>query len=135
MAQPQTQRLHSLIAEDVIGRVRMASASFAFYAPDGTMLRGPPGAICFDPARSGGALLNAGTYSMSLIRIATAGRRYAIVTSDLGVIEAGYANHAPHGADHLLRRPKRGAANPVPFEALTMPATDGFLADAESSPA
>jgi predicted dehydrogenase len=174
MAQPQTQRLRTLIAEGAIGRVQMVSASFgfAFCAPDGSVLR-DPGDIRLDPARGGGALLDAGTYSMSLIRIATgerparvhalgrigpsgvdltvaatlqfpsgaiaqlgcsmatAGHRHATITGDLGVIETSYANHAPHGADTLPLRLKRGAANPVPFEDFAIPAADGFRLEAE----
>ncbi|MBO1080672.1 Gfo/Idh/MocA family protein [Roseomonas haemaphysalidis] len=175
MAQPQTLRLRALIAQGAVGRVQMVSASFgfAFCAPDGTVLRDPDD-IRLDPARGGGALLDAGTYSMSLIRIATgerparvhavgrtgpsgvdltvaatlcfpsgaiaqlgcsmatAGHRHATITGDLGVIETSYGNHAPQGAATLPLRVKRGAANPVPFEELTVPATDGFRAEAES---
>lgn len=175
MAQPQTLRLRELIAEGALGRVQMVSASFgfAFCAPDGTVLRDPDD-IRLDPARGGGALLDAGTYSMSLIRLAvgerpsrvhalgrigpsgvdltvaatlqfpsgaiaqlgcsmaTAGHRHAVVTGDLGVAETSFANHAPLEGDTLTLRLKRGSANPIPFETLTLPATDGFRAEAES---
>ena len=75
MAQPQTLRLRELLAEGVVGQPIMVSASFGFAmcAPDGTPLR-DPGNIRLDPATAGGALLDAGTYPMSLIRIA-AGER------------------------------------------------------------
>jgi len=175
MSQPQTLRLRELIAEGAVGRVQSVSASFgfAFCAPDGTVLRDPAD-IRLDPARGGGALLDAGTYSMSLIRLAvgerparvhalgkigpsgvdltvaatlqfpsgavaqlgcsmaTAGHRHATVVGDLGVIETSFSNHAPYEGDTLPLRIKRSPANPAPFETLTLPATDGFRAEAES---
>ncbi|HYZ63846.1 MAG TPA: Gfo/Idh/MocA family oxidoreductase [Acetobacteraceae bacterium] len=71
MSQPQTLRLRALLAEGAIGRLQMITASFGFAlcAPDGTPLRNPAD-IRLDPARGGGALLDAGTYPMSLIRLA-----------------------------------------------------------------
>ncbi len=70
MSQPQTLRLRELLAEGAIGRVVTASASFGFAlaTPDGEPLRDPAN-IRLDPARGGGALLDAGTYPMSLLRL------------------------------------------------------------------
>lgn len=75
MSQPQTLRLRELLAEGTLGRVQTVTASFGFAlcAPDGSPL-GDPADIRLDPARGGGALLDAGTYAMSLIRLAVGER-------------------------------------------------------------
>ncbi len=75
MAQPQTTELRRLIAEGAIGRVQMITAAFGFrlVTPEGEPL-GDPANIRLLPDRGGGALLDAGTYSVSLARIA-AGER------------------------------------------------------------
>ena len=75
LSQPQTLRLREMLAAGAIGRVQTITASFGFAlcTPDGAPL-GDPGNIRLDPARGGGALLDAGTYPMSLIR-AVAGQR------------------------------------------------------------
>lgn len=75
MSQPQTLKLRSLLAEGAIGPVQMVTAAFTFAicAPDGTALRNPDD-IRLDPVRGGGALLDAGTYPMSLIRLAVGER-------------------------------------------------------------
>lgn len=77
MAQPQTQEVRRLLAEGLIGPVQLITASFGFplVAPDGTPL-GDPANIRLLPARGGGGLLDAGTYSVSMARIA-AGERPA----------------------------------------------------------
>ncbi len=71
MSQPQTLRLRELLAEGVIGRVQSISAAFGFalVTPDGAPLSDPTN-IRLNPARGGGGLLDAGTYAMSMIRIA-----------------------------------------------------------------
>ena len=71
MSQPQTLRLRELLAEGAIGRVQTVTAAFGFAlcTPEGLPL-GDPANIRLDPARGGGALLDAGTYAMSLIRLA-----------------------------------------------------------------
>ncbi len=175
MSQPQTLRLRELLRDGAIGRVQGVSAAFGFAlcAPDGTPF-GDPRNIRLDPARGGGALLDAGTYPMSLIRIAvgerprrvrasgtwtpsgvdltvaatlefpsgalaqlscsmaTAAHRHATVVGEAGVIETGYANHPPDGASTLDLRLRRGATAATPFDAVTVPASDGFRAEAES---
>lgn len=75
MSQPQTLRLRALLAEGALGRVQTVAASvgFALCAPDGSPL-GDPADFRLDPARGGGALLDAGTYAMSLIRLAVGER-------------------------------------------------------------
>jgi predicted dehydrogenase len=75
MSQPQTLRLREILAEGTLGRIQLVTAAFGFslLTPDGVPL-GDPANIRLDPARAGGGLLDAGTYSMSLLRIA-AGER------------------------------------------------------------
>jgi predicted dehydrogenase len=175
MSQPQTLRLRALLAEGAIGRVQLASAAFGFAitSPEGAALVDPAN-IRLRPEVGGGALLDAGTYAMSLLRIAvgeaparvraagrltqggvdqtvaatlefpsgaigqlttslaTAQHRHAVIIGERGVIETGYANHAPPGEATLPLRIKRGAAGTVAFETETLPAGDGFLAEAES---
>ncbi|MDE2575644.1 MAG: Gfo/Idh/MocA family oxidoreductase [Rhodospirillales bacterium] len=75
MSQPQTLRLRALLGEGALGRIQLVSAAFGFaiVTPDGAPT-GDPTNIRLDPARGGGALLDAGTYAMSMVRIA-AGER------------------------------------------------------------
>ncbi len=75
MSQPQTLRLRELLAEGAIGRVQVVNAAFGFAltTPDGVPLR-DPGNIRLSPARGGGALLDAGSYAASLVRIAVGER-------------------------------------------------------------
>ena len=74
-SQPQTLRLRELLAEGAIGRVQLVTAAFGFSitTPEGTPLVDPAN-IRLDPARGGGALLDAGTYAMSLVRLAVGER-------------------------------------------------------------
>jgi predicted dehydrogenase len=71
MSQPQTLRLRELLADGTIGRVQLISAAFGFSlcTVDGVPLRDPTN-IRLDPAAGGGSLLDAGTYSMSFVRLA-----------------------------------------------------------------
>lgn len=75
MSQPQTLRLREMLQAGAIGRVQAVTAAFSFAlcAPDGSPLKSDAN-IRFDPARGGGALLDAGTYPMSLIRLAVGER-------------------------------------------------------------
>ena len=70
LSQPQTLQLRALLAERAVGRIQLVTAAFCFAlcAPDGTPF-GDPANIRLDPTRGGGALLDAGTYPMSLIRL------------------------------------------------------------------
>lgn len=62
--QPQTAALLGLLHSGAIGRVRLVQATFGF------MLRDPAGTnIRSMPALGGGALLDAGSYPLSLIRL------------------------------------------------------------------
>jgi predicted dehydrogenase len=61
--QPQTGALVELLRSGAIGRVRAVQASFGF-----TMSK-PLGNIRMDPMLGGGALLDAGSYPLSLIRL------------------------------------------------------------------
>lgn len=62
--QPQTRDLVSLISGGTIGEVRSVHTSFGFTMPN------PVGNIRMDAALGGGALLDAGSYPLSLIRLA-----------------------------------------------------------------
>jgi xylose dehydrogenase (NAD/NADP) len=66
-AQPQTLKLRELLAAGTIGKLRLIQASFGFTLAN-------PGDFRFDPALGGGALLDLGTYCVSLMRL-VAGRR------------------------------------------------------------
>src|ERR1700690_25086 len=70
-SQPHAIRLRELIAAGALGELRTIQAAFGF-------LLGEPGNIRFDPTLGGGALLDAGTYPVSLVRM-IAGQRPARV--------------------------------------------------------
>jgi predicted dehydrogenase len=61
--QPQTGAMLSLLNEGVIGQVQTVHASFGFTLPQGT------GNIRWKPEAGGGAMLDAGSYPLSLIRL------------------------------------------------------------------
>jgi predicted dehydrogenase len=61
--QPQTRDMLHLVHGGAIGQVRMIQASFGF------TLAKPEGNIRFDPDKGGGALLDAGSYPISLVRL------------------------------------------------------------------
>jgi predicted dehydrogenase len=173
MAQPQTLKLRELLTDGAIGRVQSVFATFTvpFCTVEGVAFKNPDD-IRFDPARGGGALLDLGTYAMSLIRIVMGERptrmtslashtpsgvdqtvtslmhfpsggtgqfncslssahyRQAIIIGESGIIETDYSNHAGH--DTLTMRVKHGAGKDTLFDTITVPGTDGFLAEAES---
>ena len=62
--QPQTRDMLNLIQSGAIGEVRHVQASFGFN------LQNSQGNIRLNPSLGGGALLDAGSYAMSLIRLA-----------------------------------------------------------------
>jgi D-xylose 1-dehydrogenase (NADP+, D-xylono-1,5-lactone-forming) len=75
MAQPQTIRLREWLREGAIGQVQTITAAFGFgiLSSDGMPLHDPAN-IRLVPERGGGALRDAGTYAVSLVRLA-AGER------------------------------------------------------------
>ncbi len=82
--QPQTGAMLKLLAEGAIGEVRMMQASFGF------VLSKPEGNIRFNPALGGGALLDAGSYALSIIRL---------VMGEAPVKVLGDASWDPSGVD------------------------------------
>jgi D-xylose 1-dehydrogenase (NADP+, D-xylono-1,5-lactone-forming) len=85
-AQAQTLKLRELIEADAIGRVRLVRASIGFTIAD-------PADIRLDPSLAGGALLDAGSYPVSLVRL-VAGERPARVQA--------LARWAKSGVDQTL---------------------------------
>jgi predicted dehydrogenase len=65
-AQPQTLELRRLLAGGAAGRLRLIQASFGFPLADAANIR-------MDPALAGGALMDAGSYPVSFVRM-VAGR-------------------------------------------------------------
>ncbi len=61
-AQPQTIKLAELLRERAIGKVQLIQASFGFPLPVN-------GNIRWDPSLAGGALMDAGSYPVSLVRM------------------------------------------------------------------
>jgi predicted dehydrogenase len=80
--QPHTAAMLRLIADDVIGDVRAVQACFGF------MLPAAPGNIRLMPAMGGGALLDAGSYPLSLVRLVM-GEAPVAVTAEWTLVEAG----------------------------------------------
>ncbi len=66
-SQPHAIRLRELVEAKALGELRTIQAAFGFKL-------GEPGNIRFDPTLGGGALLDAGTYPVSLVRM-LAGQR------------------------------------------------------------
>jgi xylose dehydrogenase (NAD/NADP) len=62
LAQPQTLKLREILGSGSLGRIRLIRASFAFTLADRSNVR-------FNPALGGGALLDAGSYPISLVRV------------------------------------------------------------------
>jgi len=85
-AQPQTLKLGELMAANAIGRVRFIQASIGFPMSD-------PSNIRLNPALAGGALMDAGCYPVSLVRM-IAGERPARVHA--------IADRAESGVDRTL---------------------------------
>ncbi len=85
-AQPQTLKLRELLAANAIGRVRFIQASIGFPMSD-------PSNIRLNPALAGGALMDAGCYPVSLVRM-IAGERPSRVHA--------MADRAESGVDRTL---------------------------------
>lgn len=60
-AQPQTLKLRELVADGAIGRLQLIQAAFGFPLTDAANIR-------MDPSLAGGALMDAGSYPVSLVR-------------------------------------------------------------------
>lgn len=60
---PQTARIHALIREGALGRVRMINANFGYRA------RGESAVRERDPEQGGGAILDVGCYTLSMARL------------------------------------------------------------------
>ena len=73
--QPQTGSMLKLIREGAIGEVRSVQASFGF------TLAKPQGNIRMSPELGGGALLDAGSYAVSLIRLVMGCAPESVITS------------------------------------------------------
>lgn len=80
--QPQTTAMLGLLREGAIGPVRFAQASFGFTVPT------PENNIRMKPELGGGALLDAGSYALSVIRLAM-GAAPVSVTADASWAESG----------------------------------------------
>lgn len=80
--QPQTTAMLGLLKEGAIGTVRFAQASFGFTVPT------PETNIRMRPELGGGALLDAGSYALSVIRLAM-GAAPVSVTADASWAETG----------------------------------------------
>jgi predicted dehydrogenase len=166
LAQVQTARLRELLVAGAIGRVNLIRSSFGITSAD-------PANIRLSPTLGGGALLDAGSYAVSLIRIVAGERparvhatarfadngvdlttvatiafasgllaqmscsfetgyhRHALIAGDGGVIETNFLNHPPASGPAVLQV-KRGIASGAAFEAIDVPAGNGFLREAES---
>lgn len=165
-AQPQTLKMRELLKAGAIGRVQMIQASFGFTLADGPNIR-------LDPGLAGGAMMDVGSYCVSLARIiagerparvsasaswteggvdrtlvatiefpsgllaqigssfATALHRQALIVGTDGVLQTTFFNH-PRPATPPVLQLKRGNGPDALFENLEVPATNGFLAEAES---
>lgn len=80
--QPQTQSMRRLLEEGAVGSVRSVQASFGF------ALTKPEGNIRMKPELGGGALLDAGSYALSAIRLVM-GCRPSHVMADATWAETG----------------------------------------------
>jgi predicted dehydrogenase len=165
-AQPQTLKMRELLSAGAIGRVQIIQAIFGFTLADGPDIR-------LDPDLGGGAMMDVGSYCVSLARIvakerpsrvsasaswtdsgvdltlvatlqfpsgllaqigcsfATALHRQALIVGTDGVLQTTFYNHPSPIAPPVLQL-RRGTGRDNPFETLEVPATNGFLAEAES---
>lgn len=80
-AQPQTIKLRELLRTKAIGRLQLVQASFGFLLADASNIR-------MNPALAGGALMDAGSYPISLVRV-IAGERPVRVHAMARMAESG----------------------------------------------
>jgi D-xylose 1-dehydrogenase (NADP+, D-xylono-1,5-lactone-forming) len=74
MSQPQTLKMRELIAGGAIGQVQIVRSSFSFKIPKGPNIR-------LNPGPGGGALFDAGSYAISLVRLAVGERPSRVVAT------------------------------------------------------
>jgi predicted dehydrogenase len=107
--QPQTRDMLRLLADGVIGEVTSVVTAFGF-----TLLN-PDGNIRMQKALGGGALLDTGSYTMSLIRLAMGGKPEKVVANsqwmETGVDIATTAMLLYAGGRHALLSCAMNAAN------------------------
>jgi predicted dehydrogenase len=165
-AQPQTLKLRELLDAGAVGRVQLIQASFGFTISDGPNIR-------LDPSLAGGALMDAGSYPVSLVRMVakegptrvsalakwtdsgvdrtlvatlefpsgllaqiscsfdTAVHRQALIVGTEGILQTTFFNHPSPAAPPILHL-RRGKGWDSAAEILEVPATNGFLGEAES---
>jgi D-xylose 1-dehydrogenase (NADP+, D-xylono-1,5-lactone-forming) len=165
-AQPQTLKLKELLDAGTLGRIQIIQATMGFTLSDDTNIR-------FSPELGGGALMDVGSYPVSLVRMiaqerpsrvtalarwtdagvdrslmatiefasgllaqiacsfATAAHRQAMIVGTDGVLQTTFFNH-PGPANPPIMHLRRGKGWDAPNEVLEVPATNGFLAEAES---
>ncbi|MBI1244737.1 MAG: gfo/Idh/MocA family oxidoreductase [Alphaproteobacteria bacterium] len=80
-AQAQTRKLAELVSSGAIGRLHLVRSSFGVYFDDRSNIR-------LRPDVGGGALLDAGSYAVSLVQL-VAGRRPARVSASAQLFETG----------------------------------------------
>lgn len=91
---PQTAQLVELIREGTAGEVRLIDASFGFRAPF------DPGSRLFDKSLGGGAILDVGCYTVSMVRLVAGIARSAAFLDPISITGAGQLN-AETGADEV----------------------------------
>jgi xylose dehydrogenase (NAD/NADP) len=165
-AQAQTLKLQELLAAGTLGKVQLIQASFGFTMNNDANIR-------LDAALGGGALMDAGSYPVSLVRtvakerpsrvhavahwagsgvdrtlaatiefpsgllaqiscsFATAVYRQALIAGADAVLQTTFFNHPSPAAPPVMYL-RRGKGWDSPVEVLEVPATNGFLAEAES---
>jgi D-xylose 1-dehydrogenase (NADP+, D-xylono-1,5-lactone-forming) len=85
-AQPQTIKLRELLASNAIGKLQVVQAAFGFPLADLANIR-------YDRALGGGALMDAGSYPVSLVRM---------IASERPRRASALAQWAPSGVDRAL---------------------------------
>ena len=73
-AQSQTRKMRELLADGAIGRIQVIQAAFGFPLTDQANIR-------MDPALAGGALMDAGSYPVSIVRTITGERPNRVQSS------------------------------------------------------
>lgn len=87
---------------------------------------------CVDMTVNATVEFTSGAMASITCSFATAGHRLATLIGTDGIIETGYANHAPPDTPTLPLRIRRGALATTAWETETLDAADGFRLEAES---